>query len=61
MSLESFFQRKSSELKIYFRGPHLRNKLIAPNAELSNFENIIPFQRKLKDMIVNTQNFINYF
>lgn len=57
MLLESLCQRKFSKLKISFRGPHLRNKLITPNAELSNMKNLTPFHKKLEDMIVSIQNF----
>ena len=56
MLLEPLCQRKSIECKISFRGLHLRNKIIVLYTE-----NLIPSERKLKGMIMSTQNFINYF
>ena len=49
MLREVFCCRKFSEFKIPFRGPHLWNKLIVQN----NTKNLIPFKRKLKDLIAS--------
>ena len=48
MFLEPLCRRKISEFKISFRGPHLLNKLIAPNMELSNISKFNPIYAKAK-------------
>lgn len=49
------------KIKISFCGLLLWTKLIAPDVQLSNIENLIPSKRYLEDMTVSTQNSINYF
>ena len=57
----SFKKSKLSQFSISFRGPHLWNTVLKNETELKNTSSLSIFKRKLKSLIMSTENITNYF
>ena len=56
-----FKKSKLSQFSISFRGPHLRNTFLKNETEIKNTSSLSFFKRKLKSLIMSTENITNYF
>jgi len=52
---------KLSQYAIVYRGPYLYNKVIPQSIELTDSGNIYTLKKNLKQLIINTTNFIDMF
>ena len=56
-----FKKTNLSRFSISYRGPSLYNKLISKNTELEKMNNLNTLKTLLKDLILNTNNFMNFY
>ena len=56
-----FKKSKLSQFSISFRGPHHWNTILKNETELKNTSSLSFFKRKLKSLIMSTENITNYF
>ena len=61
-AIEEPFSKRNYELFTFsFRGPRLWNELIANSDELNECESLSIFKNKVKKLLVNTENVLNFF
>ena len=60
--IEEPFSKRNYELFTFsFRGPRLWNKLIANSADLNECETLSNFKNKVKKLLLNAENVLNFF